>query len=32
MVYVGGDCPEGERGNVWISRRVRIHGDQTLAP
>jgi hypothetical protein len=22
MVYVNGDCPEGEQGNVWLLRRV----------
>lgn len=24
MVYLGGDCPEGEQGNVWVSRRVLL--------
>jgi hypothetical protein len=22
MVYLGGDCPEGERGNVWVAHRL----------
>ena len=22
MVYVNGDCPEGDRGDVWVARRV----------
>jgi hypothetical protein len=22
MVYLGGDCPEGQQGNVWVSHRI----------
>jgi hypothetical protein len=22
MVYLGGDCPEGQQGNVWVARRL----------
>ena len=30
MVYLGGDCPEGEEGNVWVSRRLLR--DEDLPP